>query len=293
MTRKLLVTGASGQLGRLVVQHLLDTLNVSPDRIIATTRAPETLAHLALRGVEVRPADFDHPASLDTAFAGADRLLLISTASFEQRTAQHLAAIAAARKAGVRHVLYTSLPNPVDPTLAIVRDHAATEQALADSDLPGWTVLRNNWYFENLLLSLPDVLQSGQWFTAAEGAAVAYIARDDLARAAATALASDSQKKTTLTLGGARAYTVAELAEIFGKAFGRPIAVVPISVQDFEHGLTQHGLPPPLARILASAEVNVAAGRHAELTGHYQALTGTEPQSLQAWLTANKAAIPA
>lgn len=290
MTAKLLVTGASGQLGTLVVHHLLDSLKVAPDRIIATTRTPEALAEVAARGVEVRAVDFDDAASLETGFAGAERLLLISTNSFE-RGAHQAAALAAAEKAGVRHVIYTSLPNPVDPSLAIVRDHAATEEALADSGLPGWTVLRNNWYFENLLWTIPDLLKSGKWFTATGGGATAYISRDDLARAAATVLAGDSQGKATLTLGGAQAFTVAELADLIGTTFGKTIEVVSVSAEDLAKGAVAHGVPAPLAAILASGDLNVAAGRHAAITGEYKALTGRDPRALQDWLGANKAAL--
>ncbi|MFD2250345.1 NAD(P)H dehydrogenase (quinone) [Pseudochelatococcus lubricantis] len=291
MSDKLVVTGASGQLGKLVLHHLLDSLKVPAGRIIATTRTPDALAEFAARGIEVRAADFDDPASLDAAFAGVSRVLLISTASFSDRSVQHKAAIAAAQKAGATHVIYTSLPEPVDPSLAIVRDHAATEKALADSDLPGWTVLRNNWYFENLFWTIPDIAKSGKWFTATGDGATAYISRDDLARAAATVLASDSTGRTTLTLGGSKAYTTAELAELIGKAIGREIAVVQVSADDLAKGAEAHGVPAHLAGIIASGDVNVAAGRHAAITGDYKALTGLEPRPFEDWLAANKAAL--
>ena len=164
----LLVTGASGHLGRQVVELLLDT---HAGHIIATTRNPEKLADLAARGVEVRGADFDDPESLPAAFAGAERLLLISTDAADgtdRRARQHIHAVKAAEQAGVAHVLYTSLinPGPESPIL-IAPDHAATEQALAESALD-WTVLRNNMYTDYLLQSLPQAVASGK-LTAAAG----------------------------------------------------------------------------------------------------------------------------
>jgi len=287
----LLVTGASGQLGRLVLDHLLDTLKVEPSRIIAATRDPANLDAYAARGITVRAADFAKPETLAAAFKGADRLLLISTTSVGTRLVEHQAAIDAAVAAGVQHVLYTSIPNPVAPELLIVHDHAKTEDALAASRLPGWTVLRNNWYFENLNHSIPQLLQSGQWFNASGDGRIAYIARSDLARAAATALANGGNGKSALALGGAKAYTVPELAALIGSALGGEIAAIPVSVPDLEQGMIGAGLPAPVAAVLASAETHIANGRLGDVTGDYQALTGAEPQSLESWLVANKAAL--
>lgn len=286
----LLVTGASGHLGRLVVEHLLGTMKVAPASIIATTRNPANLADFAARGVTVRAADFAKPETLAAAFKGADRLLLISTVSVGSRLVEHKAAIDAAVVAGVQHVLYTSIPNPVEPELLIVHDHAKTEELLAASPLPGWTALRNNWYFENLQHSIPQLLQSGQWFNASGDGHIAYIARSDLALAAATALARGGNGKSALTLGGARAYTIAELAELIGTTLGGHITAVPVTVAQFEQGLIAAGLPAPVAAVLSSAETHIAKGRLGDVTGDYEALVGTAPQSLESWLVANKAA---
>ncbi|MGH8025616.1 MAG: NmrA family NAD(P)-binding protein, partial [Pseudoxanthomonas sp.] len=173
----LLVTGVAGHLGRALLGHLLDTLKIPPGRIIATTRKPETLVELAARGVDVRAADFDDPASLVPAFTGADRLLLVSTDALMQpgqRLAQHRNAIDAAVQAGVKHVVYTSMPAPETSLVRFAPDHLGTEQALASSPL-SWTVLRNAWYFENLLHSVPGALAGGQWFSAAGEGGIAYI----------------------------------------------------------------------------------------------------------------------
>lgn len=294
MTSTLLVTGASGHLGQRVIHHLLETLKVAPQRIIATTRKPEALKDLAAKGVTVRAADFDDAASLRSAFAGAERLLLISTDAMDRpgrRLAQHQVAIAAAEQAGVAHVVYTSVPLPENSPLLIAPDHAGSEQALTTSGLPGWTVLRNHWYFENLFMSLPSALASGQWYSAAEQGRVAYIARDDLARAAATALASDTAGRTTYTLSGAEAFTTEQIALQVSQATRKPLQVVHVPLAGLIQGMVGAGLPEPLAAVFASFDTNTAAGRVAEVTGDYQNLTGVAPQPFSAWLGANAGAL--
>ncbi|MEO8118515.1 MAG: SDR family oxidoreductase [Rhodoferax sp.] len=294
MSDTLLVTGASGHLGRRVIHHLLQTLKVPATRIIATTRKPETLADLAALGVTVRAADFESAESLASAFAGADRLLLISTDALDRpgrRLAQHQVAVAAAVKAGVKHVIYTSMPKPEDSPLLLAPDHLGTEQALAASPLAGWTVLRNHWYFENLFMSLPSVLPSGQWFSAAGNGRLAHIARDDLGRAAATVLAGSATGKNTYTLSGAQAFTTGEIAQLISATLNKPIQVVPVPVEGLIQGMVSAGLPPPLAAIFASFDTNTAAGRVGEVTDDFQKLTGVAPQPFAVWLAENKAAL--
>lgn len=292
----LLVTGAGGQLGQRVLHHLTTTLAVPAGRIAAATRKPETLAGWAEKGVVVRRADFDDAASLSTAFSGIERLLLISTDALDRpghRLTQHRAAIAAAEAAGVEHVVYTSMPKPEGSAVLFAPDHAGTEAALAQSHLPGWTVLRNNWYFENLFFSLPSALGSGSWYSAAGEGGIAHIARDDLARAAATVLAGPTSGKDTLTLTGARAYSTAEIAGLVAEVTGRPIAVVPVPVEGLVQGMVTHGVPEPMARMFASFDANTAQGGLADVTGDYRKLTGAEPQSFEAWLKANQTALAA
>jgi NAD(P)H dehydrogenase (quinone) len=291
---KLLVTGASGHFGQRVLHHLLDTLKVPAGDIIATSRKPDALAGWAAKGVTVRACDFEDAASLAAAFAGAERLLLISTDAVDRpgrRIAQHKAAVDAAAKAGVRHVVYTSMPKPEGSPILIAPDHAATEAARAASALPGWTVLRNHWYFENLLMSLPHVVASGQWFTAAGDGKIANIARDDLARAAAVALAGTSAGKATLTLGGDKPRTTAEIAALVSQVAGKPIQVIQVSDEDLVKGMVGAGLPEPIARLVASFEVNTAAGRADEVTGDFKSLTGVDPLPFERWLATNKAAL--
>ncbi|HEU0221583.1 MAG TPA: NAD(P)H-binding protein [Paracoccaceae bacterium] len=290
----LLVSGASGHMGQRVLHHLLHTLQVPADQIIATSRKPDALAEWAAQGVTVRAADFEDPASLAAALQGAERMLLVSTDAIDRpgrRLAQHRAAVSAAAQAGVRHVVYTSMPKPEGSPLLIAPDHAGTEAALAESPLPEWTVLRNHWYFENLFMYLPPVLASGKWFVATGDGRAANIARDDLARAAATALAGATTGKTTLTLSGSKAYSSAEIAALVSATVGKPIEVIQVPLEGLVQGMIAAGLPEPVARILASFDTNTAEGRVAEVTGDYRALTGVDPLPFEAWLAENQAVL--
>jgi NAD(P)H dehydrogenase (quinone) len=293
-TPDLLVTGASGKLGSRVLHHLLTTLNIPASRIAAASRKPDSLAERAAQGITVRAADFDDAASLDKAFVSIDRLLVISTDTLDKpghRLAQHKAAIDAAVKQGVRHLIYSSMPKPETSAVLFAPDHAGTEAYLAASALPDWTVLRNNWYFENLFFSLPAALSSGSWYSAAGEGKIAHIARDDLARAAATALSGATSGKTTLTLSGANGYSTAEIAALVSQTVGKPIAVVPVPVEALVQGMTSHGVPEPIARVFASFDVNTAQGGLADVTGDYAKLTGVQPQSFESWLADNKAVL--
>ncbi|OYQ42200.1 NAD(P)-dependent oxidoreductase [Rhodoferax sp. TH121] len=289
----LLVTGASGKFGLRVLHHLLETLQIAPERIIATTRKPATLSAFAQRGVRVRAADFDEPASLPLAFAGADRLLIISTDAIGQpgrRLEQHERAIAAAEQAGVQHLLYTSCPEPEGSPLHIAPDHEGTEQAIRGSKFTGWTLLRNHWYFDNLMFSLPGIAaQGGKWFTAAGEGRVASLSRDDLAYAAAVALASPGETgKTTYTLSGDEALSTAEQAAILARELGKAIEVVQVPVEAIVQGMVGAGFPEPVATALASFDTNTAAGRVATVTADFRRLTNRPPRRLADWVKTNR-----
>ncbi len=292
MSNTLLVTGASGQLGRRVIAHLLQTHKIAPQQIIATTRNPETLADLAAQGVVVRRADFEDPASLTAAFTGADRLLLISTDALDRpgrRLEQHVNAVNAATTAGVKHVVYTSMPRPEPGSpIPFAPDHLGTEKALAASPM-SWTVLRHSWYAENLHLSLPSVLAGGQWYSAAGDGATAYVTRDDCARADAAALASADIARTTLNITGPQALTVAQIAALATLVLGKPIQVVLVSPEQLAQGMAAAGVPAFLVPLLVSFDVNALAGRVAGVSDDLQRLTGSPAQPLKDWLSANKA----
>ncbi|RWN99979.1 SDR family oxidoreductase [Mesorhizobium sp.] len=294
MTDTLLVTGASGQLGRGVVDHLLDTLKVPPARIIAASRSPENLAELAARGVIIRQADFDDTASLVEAFKGADRILIVSTGELDlggKRLKQHENAVAAARQAGVSHLLYTSMPNPEpgSPVL-FAGDHYGTEQAIKASGI-AYTIFRNGWYQENLFMSLPHAIASGHWYTSAADGRIAHGARDDMAAAIAAGLASGATESTTYTLTGPQAHTVAEIAALVTDVTGKPIEVVQLSDEALTEGLKAAGVPEGFAPIVTSFDTNTRTGRIDMVTDAIETLSGRKPQSLKQFLEANKAAL--
>lgn len=277
----LLVTGASGQLG----QHVLNHLKASEHTIIAASRDPSKLT----TDLETRTIDFDQPDTLAQAFAGVERVLLISTDSIAvkgQRLTQHTAAITAAKAAGVKHIVYTSLPNPVPSSkLSLALDHYGTEQALIASGLD-YTILRNNWYAENLLGALPLALETGQWFVAAPEGKIGYIAREDAARAAAAALASPKAAKAIHTLTGPEALSYRDVARLATEITGKPIAVTTVSDDQFAQGLIGAGLPDFVATMLTSAEAAIRAGELDVVTDAVESLTGQAPASLRSVLMA-------
>lgn len=297
MSDKILVTGASGHLAQCVIHHLLHTLHMPASQIIATTRSPDKQKTLSDQGIEVRAADFDVPGSLDAAFTGASRMLLISTDAFDRpgrRLNQHKEAISAAERTGLAHVVYTSMPDPATSKFLVAGDHLGTEQALADSRLPGWTVLRNHWYFEILLRSIPTVLaKGGNWFSAAGQGRAANIARDDLALAAATVVAGNETSKSIYTLSGEEALTREEQAQILSTVLGRPINVVHVPAPALVDGMVRNGLPAPRAEILASSDINTEHGNMGHISKDFITLTGKHPQSFADWVKANKAALSA
>ncbi len=288
-----LVTGASGHLGQAVINHLLTTYKVPANKIIAVSRDASKLADLKAKGVHLRDGNFDDEAHLTKAFAGATRLLLISTSAMEpgQRIKQHVNAVRAAEKAGVGHVIYTSMPNPMGNAVLFAPDHEGTEKALADSKLGGWTVLRNNWYFENLFFSMPQALASGTQYSAAAQGKTAFIARDDLARAAAATLASDKGGKATYTLSGGEEYTIDEIAKLVSAATGKPLKVVHVPVEGLIQGMLGAGLPEGMARMFASFDDATARGSLSGTSADYKVITGAEPQALEPWLKVNAAAL--
>ena len=295
MPDTLLVTGAAGHLGRRVIANLLESGKVAASQIVAATRRPGELADIAALGASVRLADFDDAASLASAFAGVTRLLLISTDAVDRpgrRLSQHKNAIAAAAKAGVRHIIYTSMPNPETSPVTFAPDHLGTEQALAASGL-GWTVLRNAWYQENLLGALPSALASGQWYSAAGEGRIAHVSREDCARVAAAVLIAPPAGNTTFTLTGAKALTTREIAALASEVAGKPIAVVDVAPEQLAGGMKGAGVPDAFIPMLVSFDANTSAGNIAMVTDAVKQLSGKEPRSLDDFLAASKAALAA
>lgn len=290
-TQTLLVTGGSGHLGRRVIELLLEA---NAGHVVTTTRTPEKLADLAAQGVEVRQGDFDQPDSLAAAFAGVDRLLLISTDALGEpgkRLAQHRNAVAAAVQAGVKHVVYTSLvkPEPGSP-ITFAGDHYGTEQALAESPLD-WTILRNNVYTDTLLMSLPQAIASGQLVAAAGEGGVGYVTREDCAQVAAVVLAGATSGRVTLDVTGPEVVTYADLAQVASELSGRPVSYVSVPTEAMVAGMVQAGLPPFLAEALVSFHTAAAQGDHGFTSTTVADLTGTVPQSVRDFLLAHREAL--
>lgn len=280
----ILVTGANGKLGRRVVELLLAT---GETRVIAGTRNPGTFSGLSGPNLEVRRVDFDDAAGLNAAFADIDRLLIVSTDAILEpgrRLRQHKAAVAAAIAAQVGHVVYTSTPQPEPGSpIPFSPDHYETEQTLAASTLQ-WTVLRNAWYTDSLLQSLPPRLASGRWMTSAREGRTAYVTREDCAQAAAAILLQPPSENARLDVTGPEALTNAEIAAVAADVLGKPLQVLPLTDEQLTQGLTAAKLPPFLVALLVAGEVNTRLGRAGDTSDAVERLTGRPATSIREFL---------
>jgi NAD(P)H dehydrogenase (quinone) len=267
------ITAASGNLGKLVIQDLLDR-GVPASGIRAVVRDTAKLADYAERGVEVVHGDYTDQDSLVAALTGVDKLLLISSAgSGEERIKQHLNAVEAAKKAGVGHVVYTSITHAEDTTIEFAWVHKDTEAALRASGLT-FTFLRNNWYFENLLGSIGSALEHGAFIGVAATAGIAYAARADYAAAAAAVLTGEGHEGKTYELTGDVAVTNTEIAAEVAAQSGKAVAYAPLTEEKFAETLAGFGLPAGLAAELAQADFAISQGALSEATGDLKALIG-------------------
>ena len=253
----IVVTGATGQLGRLVIQSLLK--HVPAAQLIAAVRNPAKAADLSSLGVQVRQADYSQPATLDAAFAGATKLLLISSSEVGQRTPQHKNAIDAAKRAGVGFIAYTSLLHADRTPLALAEEHLATEAYLAQSGI-GYALLRNGWYTENYLASVEPALQHGAFIGSAGEGRIASAARADYADAAAAVLTRADQAGKVYELAGDSSYTLAEFAAELSRQSSKTVPYVNLPKADFEAALVGAGLPAGLAFVLADSDAGAAQG---------------------------------
>ena len=262
---RILVTAATGQLGRLVTLKLLES--VSADRIVVAVRNPAKAADLAGRGVTVRRADYDQVETLDPAFAGVDKLLLISTSDLGNRVRQHTNAINAAKRAGVRLIAYTSLLRADTSTLrALADEHEATEKALVQSGA-AFVILRNGWYTENRAMVIPSALEHGVIYGAAGEGRFSFAARADYADAAAAVLAGEGHAGRTYELAGDSAVTLTQFAAEVATQTGKPMIYKNLTEADYAAALASHGLPPAFAKVLAQADTAAANGELFE-SGH-------------------------
>jgi NAD(P)H dehydrogenase (quinone) len=280
------ITGANGQLGRLVIQHLLNSVPAS--QIIAAVRNLETARDLSALGVQLRLADYDQPSTLRTAFQGVSKVLLISSSEVGWRVPQHKAVIEAAKHAGVQLLAYTSLLNATRSTLALAGEHLVTEQLLEDSGVP-YTLLRNGWYTENYLAAIPVALKYGILSGCAKDGRIASASRADYAAAAAAVLTRDHQAGLVYELAGDEAYTLTELAAEISLQSGKTVIYRDMSEAEYYAQLQQAGLPDGLAHIIADSDTGASEGAFYEDRRQLSQLTGRATQSLkQAVATALK-----
>lgn len=269
------ITGASGQLGRKVVKSLLK--HVPASEIVALARDPSRIADL---GVQGRAADYMVPSSLDDAFKGIRTLLLISTNSMETRKQEHANVIAAARKAGVKRFVYTSLLHADQWTHWFAGDHTQTEAWLRESGL-NFTVLRNGWYWENHTVSIAPSLPHGGMIGSAGDALISWASRQDFADAAAVVMTTAGHEGVTYELAGDKGYRLADLAGEVARQLGKPFAYHNLSEAQHAGVLEQAGLPKPFAEMMAQVEAQgVATGVLHEDNGVLGKLIGRPTASL-------------
>ena len=268
----ILVTGATGHLGRLAIDALL-ARGVAPADIAALVRDRAKATDLAERGIDVRVGSFEDPASLDAALAGIDRLLFISGSEVGQRVAQHQNVVDAAVRAGVELVAYTSIVRADTSPLGLADEHRATEKALADSGLPH-ALLRNSWYIENYTAQVPHHLEHGVVLGAAGEGRVSAATRADYAEAAAAVITGEDQAGQVYELGGDSAFTLCEYAAALSEQSGTPVAYRDLSVQDYAAALVGVGLPEVYAQALASSDDGLKHGALLVETGDLSRLIG-------------------
>ncbi|HEX4790413.1 MAG TPA: SDR family oxidoreductase [Actinospica sp.] len=285
----LVVTGASGHLGRLVIERLL-ARGVPAAEVVAAARTVGRVEDLAARGVQVRAADYDDTDSLDAAFAGASAVLLVSGLE-PDRVRQHTDAIEAAKRAGVGLLAYTSIVNADASTLRLAEDHKATEAVLRASGLP-FVLLRNSWYFENYTAGLAATLEHGALLGSAGDGRVSAAARADYAEAAAAVLTGEGHAGRAYELGGDEALTLAELAAEIGAQAGRPVKYVDLPEAELAQTLAGFGIPAEMAAVLADADRGLSRGELRTDSGDLKRLIGRPTTSAKEAVAAALRALP-
>lgn len=279
------VTGAAGPFGRIVVETLLAR---GAKKVVAITRSPDKLADLAAKGVTVRSGDFDDASSLDGALNGVDRLLIISTDKLGApgaRLAQHRAAVEAAKRAGVKHIVYTSIPSPYPSDRAQVPDdHFWTEQAIIATGAT-WTFLRNSLYMDLLVGQLPQLAATGQLIHAAGTGARNVVSRADCALTAAAALLT-AEGKSIENVTGREALTLDQIAAVIAKSTGKPVSATAIPAEALIAGMVQHGLPENLAITFSAFDTDTARGYFALTGDAVERFAGRKPTTLAEFLAA-------
>jgi NAD(P)H dehydrogenase (quinone) len=273
----IVITGATGQLGRLVIANLLKT--TPSGQIVAAVRDPAKAADLLALGVHVRQADYNDPASLDAAFAGASKVLLISSNDLGNRGAQHRNVIDAAVRASVALFAYTSVLHADTSLLGLAAEHRETEEAIRESGLT-YTLLRNGWYAENHTMALKGALEHGALAGAAGEGRISAAAREDYAAAAAVVLASGQAVPQIYELAGDTAFTLSDMAAETGKQAGRELPYHNLGQHEYRELLVTVGLPAIVADLLANSDFAASKGALFDDSGTLGKLIGRPTQSL-------------
>jgi NAD(P)H dehydrogenase (quinone) len=253
----IVVTGATGQLGRLVISALLE--KVAAADIVAAVRNVEKAKDLAALGVLVRASDYNKPESWDAALKGADKVLLISSNELGQRAKQHRVVVEAAKRSGVKLLAYTSVLRADTSVLGLAAEHQATEEAIRASGIP-YVFLRNGWYTENYDSVVKSAVNLGSVYGCASDGRISAAARVDYAEAAAVVLAADGHAGKTYELAGDTAFSLAELASEIGRQAGKSIGYVNLSEPEYKKVLLGVGLPEPYAALLADSDTGISKG---------------------------------
>lgn len=279
---KILVTGATGKLGSKVVESLLKSVPASD--LAVSVRNPERAEGLRARGVEVRHGDFDHPETLNRAFAGIERLLIISAdGDNELRIQQHINAVKAAERAGVKFIAYTSLANATESKNLMAPLHVATESAIIKSGIP-YSFLRNNWYLENEIGSIQGAMAGAPWVTSAGNGKVGWALQQDYADAAAAVLVGNGHENTVYELSGPL-FTQAELASALGQVLGKEIPVQQVSDEEYAEIMKGSGVPDSAIPIVVGIQQSIRNGSLAVESNDFEKVLGRPVTSINEALT--------
>ncbi|NOU94357.1 NAD(P)H-binding protein [Paenibacillus sp. LMG 31456] len=268
---KILVTGVTGKFGSIVIETLLET--VPAENLAVSVRNPEKAESLRARGVDVRHGDFDQPETLDKAFTGIDRILIVSTdGDNETRIRQHATAVAAAQRAKVGFIAYTSLGNASENPIFLAPVHRATEEAIKTTGIP-YSFLRNNWYLENETGSIQAVLGGATWLTSAGPGKVGWATRRDYAQAAAAVLGGEGHENTVYELSG-KPITQEELVSILAGVLDREVPVQQVDDATYASIMSSAGVPEPVVPILVGIQSAIRDGALEVESNDFQKLLG-------------------
>jgi len=254
---KIAITGATGQLGHLVIQALIQQTDAS--NIVALVRNKNKAEKLKTLGIELRQFNYDQKETLAPALEGIDKLLLISANEIGRRTPQHKAVIEAAQQSHVPYIAYTSLLGAAHNPLGLAQEHRETEQLILNSGLK-YTLLRNNWYNENYLANVTPAIEHGALYGAAQQGKISSASREDYAEAAAKVLVSNDHENKTYELAGSSSFTLTDLASFISEASGQTIPYQNISPEDYTAALIKAGLPKDLVEVIVDADIHTANG---------------------------------